>query len=131
MIFQPVPPQGGDGSHADTENKLGNNRRGHQQQTRRQPGRQKRGHRGPLEIASSEIPPNQIAQIANVLLKHRVVEPELLPNIGHRLGTGAAPGNLPGRVSGHQIEKNERDTADPQEYHGGLEDSPQDVLEHN
>ncbi len=81
----------------------------HQCQRRRQAGGNQRPDIGLLRIGAAEIAVQQIAEIGAELDQQRLVEAELMADVGDRLGRSAAAGDHAGRIGRKGVEQHEGD----------------------
>ena len=102
----------------------------HQQQRRRQPRPDQLCHLGPLQIAPPQIALHQSAEIAPILDDERLIEAEVLPDAGYRLGCGRPSGNLAHRIGGQDVKQKECDETDADQYKHRTDQAPGKVGGH-
>ena len=90
----------------------------------------KRGDLGLLDVGAAEIALQQVAEVAQILLPERQIEPELAADALDRLGSGAAAGDLPHRIGRHQVEQDVGDQRDADQDEDRLAQPLGDVEQH-
>src|SRR5690606_13329582 len=102
----------------------------HQQQRRRQAGKDELRHLRALDVGTAEIALQQAPEVTPVLDQERLVEAKLATDALNGRGRGAATRNLAYRIGRKQIEQRESDERNAQQDQHGLDESAAEIGDH-